>query len=371
MSPPVASMGEDVLSWGGENDGKFSFKSAYNLIADMADTPSSTDWKKVWNWRGPNRIRFFLWLAVHGKLLTNGERRRRHLAGTDLCPRCNAAVESVSHVLCECPLAAEVWRLLDLNQIVGLHQTSPSASWLTSLLTHEHSTLFGVTFWILWKSRNEFIFEGTRESATSLSFRIKNWVAAIEEALKRDINLTRDAGREWRNIAWEPGDEGWSIINTDGYVLSSPHKAAAGGLIRNSFGHCSLAFTVNLGACSITRAEIRGVIEGLKLAWDAGHRKVIIQTDSKAALILLSAEADAAHHPSMEVNQFREPLARDWEVILKHIYREGNHAADYLANLGHQLSIGLHLIPTSDCNLGYHLLYDSLGISEPRNIMNI
>ncbi|CAN1152638.1 Putative ribonuclease H protein At1g65750 [Linum perenne] len=293
MSPPVASMGEDVLSWGGENDGKFSFKSAYNLIADMADTPSSTDWKKVWNWRGPNRIRFFLWLAVHGKLLTNGERRRRHLAGTDLCPRCNAAVESVSHVLCECPLAAEVWRLLDLNQIVGLHQTSPSASWLTSLLTHEHSTLFGVTFWILWKSRNEFIFEGTRESATSLSFRIKNWVAAIEEALKRDINLTRDAGREWRNIAWEPGDEGWSIINTDGYVLSSPHKAAAGGLIR------------------------------------------------------------------------------DWEVILKHIYREGNHAADYLANLGHQLSIGLHLIPTSDCNLGYHLLYDSLGISEPRNIMNI
>ncbi|CAN1123218.1 hypothetical protein LINPERHAP2_LOCUS1756, partial [Linum perenne] len=63
-------------------------------------------------------------------------------------------------------------------------------------------------------------------------------------------------------------------------------------------------------------------------------------------------------------------LARDWEVILKHVYREGNRAAYFLANLGHSYSFGVHLIPISDCNLSSHLLYDSLGISESRSVLS-
>ncbi|CAN1845162.1 hypothetical protein LINPERHAP1_LOCUS37745 [Linum perenne] len=86
-----------------------------------------------------------------------------------------------------------------------------------------------------------------------------------------------------------------------------------GGLVRNSSGYCILAFTVNLGSCSITRAELRGILIGL---------------------------------------------------------REGNHAVDFLTNLGHQRPIGIHSILVSDCNLDFHLLYDALGISESRTILS-
>ncbi|CAN1180885.1 hypothetical protein LINPERHAP2_LOCUS35024 [Linum perenne] len=87
--------------------------------------------------------------------------------------------------------------------------------------------------------------------------------------------------------------------------------AAAGGLIRTNDGRGLLAYCVNLGKCSIMRAELRGVIEGL---------------------------------------------------------REGNVAADFLANLGHKYPHGLHLISLPDCNLSYFLRRDCMGISEPRLI---
>ncbi|CAI0378812.1 unnamed protein product [Linum tenue] len=35
-------------------------------------------------------------------------------------------------------------------------------------------------------------------------------------------------------------------------------------------------------------------------------------------------------------------LIRDWDVVISHVYREGNRAADYLASLGHCLPFGTH-----------------------------
>ncbi|CAN1178450.1 hypothetical protein LINPERHAP2_LOCUS33673 [Linum perenne] len=37
---------------------------------------------------------------------------------------------------------------------------------------------------------------------------------------------------------------------------------------------------------------------------------------------------------------FRDLVARDWDVRLRHVYREGNHAADFLACIGLSYSIG-------------------------------
>ncbi|CAN1165453.1 Putative ribonuclease H protein At1g65750 [Linum perenne] len=92
-------------------------------------------------------------------------------------------------------------------------------------------------------------------------------------------------------IDWDPGPEGWVTINTDGSVLQSSGNATAGGLIRDHLGHCFSAFSANLGRCSITRAELRGILHGLE---------------------------------------------------------EANGTADFLANLGHCFDLGIQIISTSD-----------------------
>ncbi|CAN1293405.1 hypothetical protein LINPERPRIM_LOCUS22012, partial [Linum perenne] len=48
----------------------------------------------------------------------------------------------------------------------------------------------------------------------------------------------------------------------------------------------------------------------------------------------------------------------------------GSNAADFLANVGHSCPLGFHLVEQFDPNLYYWLLYDQLGVSEERLIMN-
>ncbi|CAN0911062.1 hypothetical protein LINGRAPRIM_LOCUS1389 [Linum grandiflorum] len=40
------------------------------------------------------------------------------------------------------------------------------------------------------------------------------------------------------------------------------------------------------------------------------------------------------------VQRFRQLCARDWEIRIKHVYREANVLADYIASIGHTLTIG-------------------------------
>ncbi|CAN1346574.1 Putative ribonuclease H protein At1g65750 [Linum perenne] len=88
------------------------------------------------------------------------------------------------------------------------------------------------------------------------------------------------------------------------------------------------------------RVELRGIVEGTQLAWDKGIRKLRIQSDSRVAVELLS-------NPSEGNNQ--------------HIYCEANFAADFLANFGHELNIGLHVFDFLNPSLMYWLSFDLVG----------
>ncbi|CAN1130098.1 Putative ribonuclease H protein At1g65750 [Linum perenne] len=98
---------------------------------------------------------------------------------------------------------------------------------------------------------------------------------------------------------------------------------------------CLLAYTMNLGYCSITRAEMRGAIEGLKRAWEAGFRRIILQMDSMAAISLLFNGDEIRHQHRMETFEFQDLRRMDWDLVIKHTYREGNHATDFLASIGY------------------------------------
>ncbi|CAN1792135.1 Putative ribonuclease H protein At1g65750 [Linum perenne] len=194
MLPPSMDRGEDSWVWGYESIGKFSIRSAYELVVRPSNPRPEAAWDRIWNWGGPSRIQFFPWLVSHEMLLTNLERKRRHMSQDSSCPRCGHSEESILHILRDYPFAGRV------------------------------------------------------------------------------------------------------------------------------------------------------------------------------AIALLSNEADPYHHHSGEVRAFRNLMLRDWEVTLNHIFREGNQAADFLAGVGHNLPPGFHLFPISDCNLGYFVRRDSMGISEPRDI---
>ncbi|CAN0898341.1 Putative ribonuclease H protein At1g65750, partial [Linum grandiflorum] len=232
------------------------------------------------------------------------------------------------------------------------------------------SLAFGVGVWLLWRARSKRIFEQGKETFLHVAHRCDYWVTLISSSWKAG-----QLGREVRSLTWQtqligwrPGDEGWFTFSTNGSLQPPQREAAAGGIIRDDHGSFVKASTMNLGCCSITRAEMRGIVKGLKIAWSLGIRRIRVQSNSAVAIAILSNGSSLDHQHAILVMQFQELCNRPWEVTLNHIYREANCAADYLANLGHSFMFGLHFVNLSDRGQTHWLGYESIGVSLPRSV---
>ncbi|CAN0910043.1 hypothetical protein LINGRAHAP2_LOCUS26100 [Linum grandiflorum] len=65
------------------------------------------------------------------------------------------------------------------------------------------------------------------------------------------------------------------------------------------------------GSCFITCAELQDAVEGLRLAWQIGHRRVVLQMDSTASLSILQATEEQSHQDASLMLEFRSLLQRD------------------------------------------------------------
>ncbi|CAN1754317.1 Putative ribonuclease H protein At1g65750 [Linum perenne] len=372
MTPPNKNLGGDLPVWGLEPNGIYSVKSGYILALGLSEEPNRVRWSAVWKWEGPQRVRHFLWIVSNNKLLTNAERYRRHITNCGDCGVCLGTPESSLHVLRDCAASREVWdRFQEISSNPDFYTMNMEAWWESNISKASTATSFGLICWVLWKCRNERIFEGTITNAVGIVNRCKYWID-ISNAASGDYQILRGNERPHRvetRICWEAGPAPGFTLNTDGSVLQPSGLAAAGGALRNWEGRIVDAFTINLGKCSITRAELTGAVMGMERAWDVGVRELTVQLDSLCAIKLLSDPGGTDHQHACIVERFRALMSRAWQVRILHIFREGNFLADHLANRGHEASLGLHVIDLSDHLLLHWARYDSVGGSETRRIV--
>ncbi|CAN1177925.1 Putative ribonuclease H protein At1g65750 [Linum perenne] len=339
------------------------------MLSNLDQVHLDKFWSRLWKWKGPNKIKHFLWLASHKRLLTNEERGRRHITNQVNCSRCAGIVESFEHVIFECNFASQVWRQALPEAVVARSEMGSFDEWWRNmLLDSEYGTKFGIIAWLIWQARNKFIFEHLDRPSSAIVEQCQFWINLVLSSWKT-FQLGREApglARQTQLIAWRPGEEGWFTLNTDGSRISQSGATTIGGIIRDSTGKLVRAFCANVGNCSITRAELRAIVEGLKLAWSLGIKKVVIQSDSAAVVAMLQAGAHSVHKHVALVAEFLKIRARPWEISLTHIFREANCSADYLANLGHSFWFGFHVFYYPISSLADWLRYDLVGVALPR-----
>ncbi|CAN1123629.1 Putative ribonuclease H protein At1g65750 [Linum perenne] len=236
MTPPRDGAGADVLVWGLEDNGKFSVKSAYALLKDFRLDEQNGQWQKVWKWQGPNKIKHFMWIVMQGKLLTNRERMRRHLAASDICSACSQGAETLDHLFRSCRFAREVWSAC-LPDVLSPEQQRLNFQdwWISNVGNACLNPTFGVAAWLIWKRRNKSIFENVVESTAEVCNQVKFWVLLLSSSWKAG-QLGREApgsARQTQLIGWRPADEGWFTLDSDGSLYVQNSRAAAGGLIRD------------------------------------------------------------------------------------------------------------------------------------------
>ena len=141
-----------------------------------------------------------------------------------------------------------------------------------------------------------------------------------------------------------------------------------GGLIRDSHGQFCFGFAAKFGQCNAFRAELRVVGMGMEFAKTARYKKLVIQMNNAACVSTLMDETPYGGDCIHLVNHCRTLLhPSDWDAIILHVYREGNRAADWLANRGVDQQERVVTWNTPPPDLYRIVAEDSWGVVFPRN----
>ncbi|KAJ1376792.1 ribonuclease H, partial [Sesbania bispinosa] len=158
VKPPAPEDSADCPSWKFSSNGEFSIKSTYKHISD-----SINDFSRIL------------------KRLTRG------MTLDDLCPRCGNAPETIMHMLRDCEVVAELWDSLIDNKNWSAFFSLGIDQWLRTNLHNSANSVSGVpwnyifpiTIWLLWKDKNDLIFQYKTNLPGNLFFLIVSYAGRI------------------------------------------------------------------------------------------------------------------------------------------------------------------------------------------------
>ncbi|KAK9010379.1 hypothetical protein V6N11_036890 [Hibiscus sabdariffa] len=349
IKPPRPDAGADVPGWRWENNRAFSVRSAYKaLTADSAAplVPISANtiacWPRIWKLQVQQRVRVFLWLVLHQRIMTNVERKRRNLATSDVCARCQSEIETIVHVLRDCPQARQVWEAVVVPAQLATFFSLPFSDWILQCVTNvanvgtgdeRWAARFATVCWLIWKQRCNTIFGTTTLSGSAwVRFVVQNIDGFFTVLDRRSLQAGKASRPSIRVLPWWPPRPGWVKANCDAAVDPRNNSAAIGGVIRDSTGSWIFGFSRKLGRCSVITAELWAMHDMLLHAWRIGFREVELETDNIEAYRIVSG-CTSAFVTTLLIEDLLELMNRRWNVQLRHISRVQNVVADKLVAL--------------------------------------
>lgn len=325
----------DAPTWIGTAVGTFSTASAYRIISNQE--ADGRTWKWLWKAKIPQKLKCFLWLILHDRLLTNQLRFKRNMTTTAVCPRCGLYSEDSSHLLRECPCAKAIW-----TEIKGLRWWEegcnlPLAEWVANNLKNKNVFLdvkwyrfFSATLWQIWKIRNLMVFENVSQPIQASLKNIWTYAHEIEEAFSSPLHPNSTTST---SINWCFPIAGTLKLNTDGCSKGDPGQAGYGGLLRDEASTWVWGYYGYLGHCSAVEAELWAIYRGLTILFQKSTLNVVIETDAAQAIDLLHS-GPSHNSPFRALIEDTKFLLKRCNCSLRHTLREGNRVADRLANLG-------------------------------------
>ena len=88
------------MIWKANASGSFTTGSAYEILQESPEVNARSIWSKIWKIKVPERVRVFMWRAVHKRIPTKSWTQKWD-GGGGLCPMCHHCVEDVLHALRE------------------------------------------------------------------------------------------------------------------------------------------------------------------------------------------------------------------------------------------------------------------------------
>ena len=165
-----------------------------------------------------------------------------------------------------------------------------------------------------------------------------------------------------KNIRWEKPRAGWLTLNSDGSVASTVGPVGGGGLVRDENGEWVMGFARRIRNASSYLVELWALRDGLQLCLQIHAQTVVIELDVKAIVDAFNSPTVSNSVVSSIMDECRYLATRIPQKRFRHIYREANRCADYLARIGTLLESNFIVFSSPPVDLVNYLEADATGL---------
>jgi ribonuclease HI len=362
---------QDSLLWKHTDSGCLELKEAYSF-----KMPPLQDlfWARcVWSPDIPPSKSLMVWRLMHNKMPTDENLIFRGCVLTSMCNLCNKHAETTFHIFFGCDFAIKLWSWLAGCLNITIQFTSMEDMWKLCEMNwsaQSKVTMIAVIINLLntlWFVRNQARFHDkliSWRSAISLivahTSLTGNYTKKLSSNSIRDfsflklfrISIHHPRAPTLKEVLWQPPLLNWYKCNVDGASNGNPGKASCGGIFRDSASEFIHAFAEPLGIATSFYAELSGAMRAIEVAFQHGWHNLWLETDSS---LVVAAFSNPNNLITWRLrSRWRNVLTRirQMNFMITHIFREGNHAADLLANHGLNINsiIFWHHTPSFLCN---------------------
>ncbi|CAN0876753.1 Putative ribonuclease H protein At1g65750, partial [Linum grandiflorum] len=197
------------------------------------------------------------------------------------------------------------------------------------------SDWFLALVWNIWKWRNQVCHSQTPWPVQNL-WRITHDLAHEIFSMKRISH----PNREVELIGWSPPPIGWVKLNVDGSRVSAEDSTAIGGVLRGACGTWIAGFLHHIGSQPILQAELLAIRDGLSWVQMLRYSQVEVESDSLLAVQLVMSSNTCCHPLGTLISDIHSLMEMMQNCKIRHIRREANFVADYIAKSAHGLGDG-------------------------------
>ncbi|WMV36518.1 hypothetical protein MTR67_036414 [Solanum verrucosum] len=196
---PGTTLEPDRLAWGHHKDGVFSVNRLYNWGLKRCAGRSIGPWNTIWKSVAPAKVKCFTWLVARKKCLTHEAMQKRGINIVSRCLLCKEALETNKHLFMHCKVTAQVWALF--TSIANEYWTMPEhtsdllSCWIKRGGSKSQKrwwrTVPACIWWIIWKERNQRIFEGKECTIQKIKWKVITTLGfwCKEQDIEEEIQL--------------------------------------------------------------------------------------------------------------------------------------------------------------------------------------
>ncbi|KAM3344027.1 hypothetical protein P3S68_026118 [Capsicum galapagoense] len=323
----------------------------------------------------PNKMKHFLWLLNHNRLLCNPILARRGIPITPYCNCCNTTQEDIFHNFWNYPKASQLWS--NLFNRLGCNRPNLDGMTADNMLgvvknrdrnkifdAHiSIDVLFVFYLWEIWKCRNDNIFNNS------------NYTPIFDNAYASAVEYTHLTNHPHTQqqppiiilVKWSPPSRNYYKLNTDGSSLGNPGIGGIGGVIRNSNGEWIVGYYKGYPKATNSQMEILALLERLKIVEENNLHPTEININSQHVIYMLK-HGNMHYDPIIDL--CRSILTRVRRLAVQQCFREQNQVADSLAKEGaHRRIFGTkHILEVPPVFALEHVWADILGTCFNRSV---